>query len=69
MNRENMIRKLKMLCCFFETVRIVLTILGEQLPNLGFPAETAVIFVLRDLLALAEAMISAYIMFSTQQDK
>lgn len=71
MSRENMIRRLKMLCCFLETVRIVSAIFGELLPNLGFPVETAVIFILRDLSALAEAVISAWIMFSTstQQDK
>lgn len=69
MDGEAIVRRLKMICYFLSNARSILYVLETLFPVLGVPIETVFIVNLKNLFALAEAIISVWIALNTQQDK
>ena len=66
MNGESILQRLKMICWYLSTARSILSVFEKLFPVLGLPFPV-VIVVLKNLFALAEALISFWIKYKTGQ--
>lgn len=69
MSGESIMRRLKMICYVLSVMRSILSVFETLFPVLGVPIDAMLIANLKNIFALAEAIISAWVALNTQQDK